>query len=41
MEEMGLKVVRYDNLCVLNNFYIVEEDFLKQIEIRERELGLR
>ena len=39
LESMELKVIRYNNLDVLNNFHLVEQDFKKQIKSRELELG--
>jgi len=38
LESMELKVIRYNDLDVLNNFHLVEQDFKKQIRSRELEL---
>jgi very-short-patch-repair endonuclease len=38
---LGLKVIKYDDLQVLNNFHLVEQDFNKQIKSRELELGVK
>jgi len=35
LNQLGLKLVRYADLDVLNNFHLVEKDFKKQIKIRE------
>ena len=36
-----LKVIHYDDEKVLGNFHLIEKDFKKQIELREKELGLK
>jgi len=41
LNRLGLKVVRYEDLDVLNNFHLVEKDFKEQIKIREMEVGPR
>ena len=41
LNQLGLKVVRYEDLDVLNNFHLVEKDFKEQIKIREMEVGPR
>ena len=38
LESLELKVIRYNDLPVLNNFHLVEQDFKKQIKSRELEL---
>ena len=38
LESMELKVIRYNDLDVLNNFHLVEQDFKMQIRSRELEL---
>lgn len=38
LESLELKVIRYNDLQVLNNFHLVEQDFKKQIKSRELEL---
>ena len=35
LNQLGLKLVRYADFDVLNNFHLVEKDFKKQIKIRE------
>lgn len=40
LEGLGLKVIRYDDLVVLNNFYLVEKDFTEQLKKRTEELGI-
>ena len=40
LNQLGLKVVRYEDLDVLNNFHLVEKDFKQQIKIREMEVGV-
>lgn len=38
LESLELKVIRYNDLQVLNNFHLVEQDFKKQIKSRELEI---
>jgi very-short-patch-repair endonuclease len=40
LESLELKVIRYNDLQVLNNFHLVEQDFKKQIKSRELELEI-
>ncbi len=40
LESLELKVIRYNDLQVLNNFNLVEQDFKKQINSREFELEI-
>ncbi len=37
LELLGLKVIRYNDLNVLNNFELVEKDFYKTIKERSKE----
>jgi very-short-patch-repair endonuclease len=39
-ESLELKMIRYNDLQVLNNFHLVEQDFKKQIKSRELELEI-
>jgi very-short-patch-repair endonuclease len=41
LESLGLKVIRYKDLDVLNNFHLVEKDFEKEIKSRASELGFK
>jgi very-short-patch-repair endonuclease len=41
LQELGLKIIRYNDLMVLNNFQIIEDDFKQQLVIRANELGLK
>ena len=41
LKQLGLKVLHYNDLMVLNNFQLVEDDFKKQIIIREKEIGIK
>jgi very-short-patch-repair endonuclease len=41
LNQLRLKVVRYEDLDVLNNFHLVEKDFKEQIKIREMEVEPR
>jgi very-short-patch-repair endonuclease len=34
LNSLGLKVIHYDDVKVLNNFHLIEEDFKKQMNIR-------
>ena len=36
LQSLGLKVIHYDDLLVLNNFHLIEEDFKKQIVNRAK-----
>ena len=38
LESFGLKILRYDDMQVLNNFHLVEEDFKEKIKEREKEI---
>ena len=38
LEALGLKVVRYNDLNVLNNFGLIEKDFYRTIKERAKEL---
>ena len=40
LNQLGLKVIRYEDLDVLNNFQLVEKDFNDQIQSREMEVGV-
>lgn len=40
LESLELKVIRYNDVQVLNNFHLVEQDFKKQIKSRELELEI-
>ena len=40
LNQLGLKVIRYEDLDVLNNFQLVEKDFKEQIQSREMEAGV-
>jgi very-short-patch-repair endonuclease len=40
LNSLGLKVIHYNDLTVLNNFELVEKNFKKQINSRVKELGL-
>ncbi len=40
LKSLGLKVIHYNDLLVLNNFHLIEEDFKKQMNIRVKELGI-
>ncbi len=39
LNSMGLKVLHYNDLVVLNNFHIVEKDFKEQLSSRVKEIG--
>lgn len=41
LKSLELKVTRYKDFDVLNNFHLIEKDFKEQIKIREIELGLK
>ena len=41
LNQFGLKIIRYDDLDVLNNFHLIVKDFKEQIMIREIEVGLK
>jgi len=41
LHSLGLKVVRYNDLDVLNNFELIEKDFYKTIKEREQELNIK
>ena len=41
LESLGLKVVRYNDLNVLNNFQLIENDFYKLINERAAELNIK
>jgi len=41
LESLGLKVISYKDLDVLNNFRLVEKDFEKEIKSRTMELGFK
>ena len=40
LNKLGLKVIRYEDFEVLNNFHLVEKDFEEQIKIRAKEVGV-
>jgi very-short-patch-repair endonuclease len=40
LESLGLKVIRYNDLQVLNIFHLIEQDFKKQIKSRALKLGV-
>ena len=40
LNSLGLKVIHYNDLTVLNNFELVEKNFKRQINNRAKELGL-
>jgi len=40
LESLELKVIRYNDLQVLNNFHLAEQDFKKQIKSRKLELEI-
>ena len=40
LKQLGLKILHYNDLMVLNNFQLIEDDFKKQIIIREKEIGI-
>jgi very-short-patch-repair endonuclease len=40
LNSLGLKVIHYDDVKVLNNFHLIEEDFIKQLNIRVKELSI-
>ncbi len=39
LNSLGLKVLHYNDLMVLNNFHLVEKDFKEQLNSRVKELG--
>jgi len=41
LKQSNLKIIRYKNSDVLHNFHIIENDFMRQIKIRERELNIK
>jgi len=41
LEALGLKVVRYNDLNVLNNFELIEKDFYKTIKERAEEFYIK
>ena len=41
LKQLDLKILHYNDLMVLNNFQLVEDDFKKQIIIREKEIGIK
>ena len=41
LESLGLKVIRYGDLNVLNNFELIEKDFYKTVSNRARELNIK
>ena len=40
LNSLGLKVIHYNDLVILNNFHLVEKDFNKQVIRRAKELGV-
>jgi len=40
LNQLGLKVIRYEYLDVLNIFQLVEKSFNEQIKSREMEVGV-
>jgi len=40
LNQLDLKVIRYEYLDVLNIFQLVEKDFKEQIQSREMEVGV-
>ena len=40
LNSYGLKIIHYSDNTVLNNFQLVEKDFMEQLKLRESELGL-
>ncbi len=41
LETLGLKVIRYNDLNVLNNFELIEKDFYKTVSDRALELNIK
>lgn len=38
LEALGLKIIRYEDLGVINDFEKIEADFYNQIKLREKEM---
>ena len=41
LKDLGIKVIRYNDINVLNNFGFIEKDFYKTIKGRAEELNLK